>query len=87
MRPAWTVSGPFPGRLSLSIIVVHADPARRRPTLMPNIPTEPIGSIPRPAHLIEAVAANDQDPALEALYEEAVRDTIEQRKFHNFWTY
>jgi 5-methyltetrahydropteroyltriglutamate--homocysteine methyltransferase len=66
------------------------------------IPTEPIGSIPRPQRLIEAVAATDgADPALEPLYDEAVRDTIarfeatgspvitdgEQRKYHNFWTY
>ncbi len=66
------------------------------------IPTEPIGSIPRPLRLIEAVAASDgTDPKLDALYEDAVRDTIarfeatgspvitdgEQRKYHNFWTY
>ena len=66
------------------------------------IPTEPIGSIPRPLRLIEAVAATDgADPALDPLYEEAIRDTIarfeatgspvitdgEQRKYHNFWTY
>jgi len=66
------------------------------------IPTEPIGSIPRPLRLIEAAAATDgMDPKLEPLYEEAVRDTIErfeatgspvvtdgeQRKYHNFWTY
>src|SRR6202045_1703842 len=66
------------------------------------IPTEPIGSIPRPLRLIEAVAATDgTDPALDALYDEAIRDTIkqfeatgspvitdgEQRKYHNFWTY
>jgi len=66
------------------------------------IPTEPIGSIPRPLCLIEAVAGSDgNDPALEPLYEEAIRDTIErfeatdspvitdgeQRKYHNFWTY
>jgi 5-methyltetrahydropteroyltriglutamate--homocysteine methyltransferase len=66
------------------------------------IPTEPIGSIPRPPWLIEAIARGDgTDPALEPLYEEAVRDTIEkfeatgspvvtdgeQRKYHNFWTY
>jgi 5-methyltetrahydropteroyltriglutamate--homocysteine methyltransferase len=66
------------------------------------IPTEPIGSIPRPLRLIEAVAATDgADPALDLLYDEAVRDTIrrfeaggslvisdgEQRKYHNFWTY
>ncbi|HEV7280653.1 MAG TPA: cobalamin-independent methionine synthase II family protein [Pirellulaceae bacterium] len=67
-----------------------------------NIPTEPIGSIPRPLKLIEAVAERgDADPSLNELYEEAVRDTVEQfeatgspvitdgeqRKYHNFWTY
>jgi 5-methyltetrahydropteroyltriglutamate--homocysteine methyltransferase len=67
------------------------------------IPTEPIGSIPRPPRLIEAIAAagNHADPALDPLYEDAIRDTIkrfeatgspvitdgEQRKYHNFWTY
>src|SRR5438270_943623 len=66
------------------------------------IPTEPIGSIPRPLRLIEAAAAGDgDDPALDPLYDEAIRDTIarfeatgspvitdgEQRKYHNFWTY
>src|SRR5438105_13457116 len=67
-----------------------------------NIPTEPIGSIPRPLPLIEAIAARGgMDPALDPLYDEAIRDTIaqfeatgspvitdgEQRKYHNFWTY
>jgi 5-methyltetrahydropteroyltriglutamate--homocysteine methyltransferase len=66
------------------------------------IPSEPIGSIPRPLALIEAIAACDgTDPALEPLYEAAIRDTIarfedsgspvisdgEQRKYQNFWTY
>jgi 5-methyltetrahydropteroyltriglutamate--homocysteine methyltransferase len=66
------------------------------------IPTEPIGSIPRPLRLIEAVATTDgTDPELDPLYDEAIRDTIarfeatgspvitdgEQRKYHNFWTY
>jgi 5-methyltetrahydropteroyltriglutamate--homocysteine methyltransferase len=66
------------------------------------IPTEPIGSIPRPLALIEAVAAgNAEDTALDPLYDAAIRDTIacfektgspvitdgEQRKYHNFWTY
>jgi 5-methyltetrahydropteroyltriglutamate--homocysteine methyltransferase len=67
------------------------------------IPTEPIGSIPRPPRLIEAVAAagDHADPNLDPLYEEAIRDTIErfeatgspvvtdgeQRKYHNFLTY
>jgi 5-methyltetrahydropteroyltriglutamate--homocysteine methyltransferase len=67
----------------------------------PVIPTEPIGSIPRPHELIEAVARKGMDdPSLDPLYEEAIRDTIErfhgtgspvitdgeQRKYHNFWT-
>jgi len=67
-----------------------------------NIPTEPIGSIPRPHALIEAIAAGDgTDPKLDHHYDEAIRDTIarfeatgspvitdgEQRKYHNFWTY
>ncbi|HEX8409110.1 MAG TPA: 5-methyltetrahydropteroyltriglutamate--homocysteine methyltransferase [Thermoanaerobaculia bacterium] len=69
---------------------------------MVTIPTEPIGSIPRPLDLIEAVAdSNAEEPALDPLYDAAIRDTItrfeatgspvitdgEQRKYHNFWTY
>jgi 5-methyltetrahydropteroyltriglutamate--homocysteine methyltransferase len=43
------------------------------------IPTEPIGSIPRPGALLERAAQHDVDDSdLAALYEEAVRDTIEQ---------
>jgi 5-methyltetrahydropteroyltriglutamate--homocysteine methyltransferase len=67
------------------------------------IPTEPIGSVPRPTELIDAIAAlNDgTDPRLEPIYDAAILDTIrefeatgspvvtdgEQRKYHNFWTY
>src|SRR5215213_633036 len=66
------------------------------------IPTEAIGSIPRPAALIDAIARQGADATeLAPLYEEAVADTIaqleacgcpvvtdgEQRKYHNFWTY
>src|SRR5262245_17861202 len=67
------------------------------------IPTEPIGSIPRPLELIQELGAGtgEEDSKLTALYDEAVRDTIarfeatgspvitdgEQRKYHNFWTY
>jgi 5-methyltetrahydropteroyltriglutamate--homocysteine methyltransferase len=41
------------------------------------IPTEPIGSIPKPLPLIEAVAnGNSEDPALDPLYDAAIRDTI-----------
>jgi 5-methyltetrahydropteroyltriglutamate--homocysteine methyltransferase len=43
------------------------------------IPTEPIGSIPRPLALIEALATRDGiDPVLELLYQDAIRDTIER---------
>ena len=66
------------------------------------IPTEPIGSIPRPLALIRAFASNaNDDPSLEPLYADAIRDTLkrfeetgspvitdgEQRKYHNFGTY
>jgi 5-methyltetrahydropteroyltriglutamate--homocysteine methyltransferase len=67
------------------------------------IPTEPIGSIPRPPRLLAAIeAAGDaSDENLAPEYEAAVRDTVaqfeasgspiitdgEQRKYHNFWTY
>ncbi|MBA3884974.1 MAG: cobalamin-independent methionine synthase II family protein [Acidobacteria bacterium] len=66
------------------------------------IPTEPIGSIPRPPDLIKALeGGHSEDPALDPLYDAAIRDTIarfeatdspvitdgEQRKYHNFWTY
>jgi 5-methyltetrahydropteroyltriglutamate--homocysteine methyltransferase len=69
---------------------------------VPDIPTEPIGSIPRPLELIEAVSKTTaDDPALDPLYDAAIRETIErfeetgspvvtdgeQRKYHNFWTY
>ena len=67
-----------------------------------SIATEPIGSIPRPPSLIEAVQQfGPDDPRLEPLYDSAIRDTVqrfeatgspvitdgEQRKYHNFWTY
>ncbi|MGC1173747.1 hypothetical protein [Polaromonas sp.] len=40
-----------------------------------HIPTEPIGSVPRPLHLIEAVAGGGADaPGLEALCLEAICD-------------
>jgi 5-methyltetrahydropteroyltriglutamate--homocysteine methyltransferase len=66
------------------------------------IPTEPIGSLPRPPALLQAVEQHsNDDPRLDALYDQAIRDTIErfeqtgspvitdgeQRKYHNFWTY
>lgn len=66
------------------------------------IPTEPIGSIPRPPELLKAIdEMGSDDPNLDSLYEASIRDTIEQfeatgspvitdgeqRKYHNFWTY
>jgi 5-methyltetrahydropteroyltriglutamate--homocysteine methyltransferase len=43
------------------------------------IPTEPIGSIPKPVDLIERIAKSDRkDPSLAPLYEDAIRDTIER---------
>ncbi len=43
------------------------------------IPTEPIGSIPRPVNLNERVAKGDrEDPSLATLYDDAIRDTIER---------
>ena len=67
-----------------------------------HLPTEPIGSIPRPQWLIEAVAQHGQDdPGTLPLFQRAVRETVqsfeatgspvitdgEQRKYHNFWDY
>ncbi len=69
---------------------------------MLTIPTEPIGSLPRPQFLLNQIEAKGpEDPSLDSLYEQAIRDTIErfeatgspvvtdgeQRKYHNFWTY
>ena len=66
------------------------------------IPTEPIGSIPRPSSLIEAATrVNGDEAVLAGAYDAAVRDTVkqfeatgspvitdgEQWKYHNFWTY
>src|SRR6266404_2980361 len=46
---------------------------------MAAIPTEPIGSIPRPRDLIERVARVDsEDPELTPHYENAIRNTIER---------
>ncbi len=40
------------------------------------IPTEPIGSIPRPAELVEAISSTHDKADLERLYEKAVLDTL-----------
>jgi 5-methyltetrahydropteroyltriglutamate--homocysteine methyltransferase len=82
-------------------MAAHAQRDHQRTAM--TIPTEPIGSIPRPPQLIEAITASGggSNPTLNALYEEAVKDTIErfeatgspvitdgeQTKYHNFWTY
>ena len=80
---------------------MEAGAARSRPT-MDKIPTEPIGSIPRPLPLLSAIErSGPEDPTLDPMYVEAVKDTLarfeatgspvitdgEQRKYHNFWTY
>jgi len=69
---------------------------------MIELPTEPIGSMPRLPQLQEALErTHAEDPQLEPIYDAAIRDTIarfeetgspiitdgEQRKYHNFWTY
>ncbi len=69
---------------------------------MDKIPTEPIGSIPRPLPLLSAIERSGAEhPTLDPMYAEAVKDTLErfeatgspvvtdgeQRKYHNFWTY
>lgn len=66
------------------------------------IPTEPIGSLPRPPALLDALETKGaDDPSLDPLYDAAIKDTVErfeatgspvitdgeQRKYHNFWTY
>jgi 5-methyltetrahydropteroyltriglutamate--homocysteine methyltransferase len=66
------------------------------------IPTEPVGSIPRPPELLAAIERfGPRSPQLDPLYDAAIEDTIErfeatgspvitdgeQRKYHNFWTY
>lgn len=65
------------------------------------IPTEPIGSIPRPPDPIDQASRGEsEDPNLARLYEDAVRETIEmfeatgspavtdgeQRKYHSLCT-
>lgn len=82
---------------------IRGTPSRRsvRDTALV-IPTEPIGSIPRPPELIEAVERGEiADPCNDQHYLEATKDTVErfeetgspiitdgeQRKYDNFWTY
>ncbi len=87
------------GRVLPETLPDPREQGRRSPV---EIPTEPIGSIPRPLQLVEiAMASNGSDPSLDALVEAAVKDTIErfeatgspvvtdgeQWKYHNFWTY
>src|SRR3954462_14076708 len=42
------------------------------------IPTEPIGSIPRSPELIEAILKGSPKEKLDALYEKAVKETLQQ---------
>ncbi len=42
------------------------------------IPTEPIGSIPRPAELIAAITSQTNGADLQKLYEKAINDTLNQ---------
>jgi len=66
------------------------------------IPTEPVGSIPRPVPLLDEIErVGPDDASLDPMYDAAVADTVahfeatgspvitdgEQRKYHNFWTY
>jgi 5-methyltetrahydropteroyltriglutamate--homocysteine methyltransferase len=84
-----------------SVLPEGIDPREARKRAM-TIPTEPIGSIPRPDYLLAAIAGgNLSDPRLDSLFERAIRETIEefettgspiitdgeQRKYENFWTY
>lgn len=77
-------------------------PPRPRASDSMTIPTEPIGSIPHPPALIEAITNGVvSDPDMDPLFDDAIRDTIrlfeetgsplitdgEQRKYENFWTY
>jgi 5-methyltetrahydropteroyltriglutamate--homocysteine methyltransferase len=67
-----------------------------------SIPTEPIGSLPRPVELIAAIERlGAGHPQLDPLYDAAILNSVrgleatgspvvtdgEQRKYHNFWTY
>src|SRR5258705_3097021 len=88
--------------MNLDVTMLGQRVTHHRVTTM-TISTEPIGSIPRPLGLIEAVRASGggSDSKLNSLYEEANKDTIErfeatgspvitdgeQRMYHNFWTY
>jgi 5-methyltetrahydropteroyltriglutamate--homocysteine methyltransferase len=62
-RAAWPIASPRPDAIDRSL----------------NLPTEPIGSIPRPPELIAAVVARGgrvDDPSLEPHFDAAVEDTV-----------
>jgi 5-methyltetrahydropteroyltriglutamate--homocysteine methyltransferase len=97
--PAAAIRRPPPRPCGAIVPVPPTVPPQSEPMI---IPTEPIGSLPRPRALIEAVERGDvDDPRLVPLFDEATRDVIErfeatgspvvtdgeQRKYHNFWTY
>jgi hypothetical protein len=79
LRHSATVAEPAPDETAITEIVVLRRQSYDRAM---TIPTEPIGSIPRSAELLAAVAAHAEDGAadddLGALYEQAVRETIER---------
>jgi hypothetical protein len=55
--------------------------AKSPPAHLVIIPTELIGSVPRSLGLIETFSVSDSaDPMLDPLYEEAIRDTMAQRR-------
>ena len=91
-----------PSQLSEASLTHDASLSNKGRMARSSIPTEPIGSIPRPLALLDAIAEKGANAAeLDPLYDEAIRDTIqqfeetgspvisdgEQRKYHNFWTY
>ena len=104
-EPGRTVGNPESSGLDAGVRGAALAPARDPipPSPRLTIPTEPIGSIPRPPALIEEIAkaGDGRAPHLDPIYDAAIRDTIarfaetgspvitdgEQRKYHNFWTY
>lgn len=71
-RPVSASSKPFRGKASKILPM----------SMLTELPTEPIGSIPRPVALIEAMRGDlgrlEPSDTLESLYDAAVRDTLRQ---------
>jgi hypothetical protein len=81
IKVGWSLAvgyGMVPGR-RVAFDVSHAVATTSTVAIL-MLPTEPIGSIPRPAALLEGVqsfrAGRISQPELSALYDAAVRDTI-----------